>query len=175
MHDLKNTVQLIGRLGNDPDIKRLESGAVLARISLATTEVYRNQKKEKVESTQWHSLVAWGKTAEYVEKYVSKGDKIGVEGKLINRRWKDKDDNNRYATEVRLNQILFLESKKDAPADESQLGEAPEWLNAGVEQTGEGQAQEGEAETGKADEGKPETGKAEGTKKQGSGKEKPGK
>jgi single-strand DNA-binding protein len=108
MNALRNKVQLIGRLGQDPEIVNLESGKKLAKFSLATNENYTNTKGEKVENTQWHNVVAWGKTAEIVEKYINKGQEIAVEGKLTTRDWEDKDGNKRYITEVVCNELLML-------------------------------------------------------------------
>ncbi|TPV31449.1 single-stranded DNA-binding protein [Paucihalobacter ruber] len=108
MNALRNKVQLIGRLGQEPEIVNLESGKKLAKFSLATNENYTNTKGEKVENTQWHNVVAWGKTAEIVEKYVNKGQEVAVEGKLTTRDWEDKDGNKRYITEVVCNELLML-------------------------------------------------------------------
>ena len=112
MNNLKNKVQLIGNLGMNPEIKNLDSGKKLAKFSIATNESYRNAKGEKIEETQWHNLVAWGKTAEIIEKYVKKGNEIAIEGKLVNRNYDDKDGNKRYVTEVLVNEILMLGGKK---------------------------------------------------------------
>jgi single-strand DNA-binding protein len=112
MNNLKNKVQLIGNLGMNPEIKNLDSGKKLAKFSIATNESYKNAKGEKIEDTQWHNLVAWGKTAEIIEKYVKKGNEIAIEGKLVNRNYDDKDGNKRYVTEVLVNEVLMLGSKK---------------------------------------------------------------
>ncbi|MBU2556267.1 MAG: single-stranded DNA-binding protein [Bacteroidetes bacterium] len=106
MTTLRNNVQLIGRAGRTPEIKTFDKDRKLARFSMATNEVYYNQKGERVEDTQWHNLVAWGKTADIIEKLITKGKEIAVSGKLINRNWDDKDGNKRYATEVEINQII---------------------------------------------------------------------
>ncbi|MCW9037586.1 MULTISPECIES: single-stranded DNA-binding protein [Altibacter] len=111
MSTLRNKVQLIGNLGNDPEILTLESGKKLAKFSIATNESYKNQKGERVTDTQWHNVVAWGKTAEIVESYVTKGKEVAVEGKLTTRSWDDKDGNKRYTTEVVCNELLLLGSK----------------------------------------------------------------
>lgn len=108
MYALKNKVQLIGNLGNAPEVKTLESGKKMARFSVATNESYRNAKGEKVTETQWHSLVAWGKVAEIVEKYLTKGKEVAIEGKLINRSYNDKDGNKKYVTEVQVSELLML-------------------------------------------------------------------
>lgn len=108
MNTLRNKVQLIGNLGNDPEIINLESGKMLAKFSIATNESYKNTKGEKVTDTQWHNIVAWGKTAEIIEKFVGKGKEIAIEGKLTTRSWEDKEGNKRYTTEVVCNELLML-------------------------------------------------------------------
>ena len=114
MYALKNKVQLIGNLGNAPEVKTTESGKKLARFSVATNESYRNAKGEKVTETTWHNLVAWGKVADIAEKYLTKGSEIAIEGKLINRSYTDKDGNKKYITEVQVNELLMLGSKAEA-------------------------------------------------------------
>jgi single-strand DNA-binding protein len=111
MYALKNKVQLIGNLGNAPDIKKLESGKKLAKFSVATHENYRNAKGEKVTETLWHNLVAWGKLAEIAEKYLTKGKEVAIEGKLISRSYNDKEGNKRYITEIQVNELLMLGGK----------------------------------------------------------------
>ncbi len=108
MNTLKNKVQLIGNLGNDPEIINLESGKMLAKFSIATNESYKNTQGEKIVDTQWHNVVAWGKTASLVEKYLQKGKEIAIEGKLTTRSWEDKDGMKRYTTEVVCNELLML-------------------------------------------------------------------
>ena len=111
MSTLRNKTQLIGNVGQEPAITNLESGKKVARVSLATNESYKNKDGEKVTDTQWHTLVAWGKTAEIIEKYVDKGNEIAVEGKLTSRSYDDKEGNKRYVTEVVVSEILLLGSK----------------------------------------------------------------
>jgi single-strand DNA-binding protein len=108
MSTLRNKVQLIGHVGNDPEIKSFEGGKKLANLSLATNESYKNDKGEKVEETQWHKLVAWGKTAEIIEKYVTKGKEIAIEGKLTHKSYDDKNGEKRYITEVVVDDVLLL-------------------------------------------------------------------
>ena len=108
MNTLRNKVQLIGNLGNDPEIINLESGKMLAKFSIATNESYKNAHGEKVTDTQWHNIVAWGKTAQIVEKFVTKGKEVAIEGKLTTRSWEDKDGMKRYTTEVVCNELLML-------------------------------------------------------------------
>jgi single-strand DNA-binding protein len=108
MNALKNSVQLIGHLGQDPEIVNLESGNKLAKFSVATSDSYKNAKGEKVEDTQWHNVVAWGKTAEIVENYLTKGKQVAVEGKLIHRSYETKEGEKRYITEIKCNELLML-------------------------------------------------------------------
>ena len=108
MSTLRNTVQLIGHVGNDPEIVNLESGKKLAKFSVATNESYKNAKGEKITDTQWHNIIAWGKTAELIENYVPKGKEVGIEGKLTSRSYEDKDGVKRYITEVVCNELLLL-------------------------------------------------------------------
>lgn len=112
MYALKNKVQLIGNLGNAPEVKTTESGKKLARFSVATNESYRNATGEKVTETTWHNLVAWGKVAEIAEKYLTKGKEVAVEGKLINRSYTDKEGNKKYITEVEVNELLMFGGDK---------------------------------------------------------------
>ena len=105
---MKNTVQLIGHVGQEPEIKTFEAGKKLAKLSIATNEVYYKENGDKVEQTEWHRISAWGKTAEIIEKFVTKGKEIAVEGKLSHRSYDDKDGNKRYITEVVVNQVLLL-------------------------------------------------------------------
>jgi len=108
MNALRNKVQLIGNLGNDPEIVTLDGGKKLAKFSIATTENYKNAQGEKVEDTQWHNIVAWGKTAEIVENYLTKGKQVAIEGKLTHRSYETKEGEKRYITEIRCNELLML-------------------------------------------------------------------
>lgn len=108
MNAMKNRVQLIGNVGNDPEIKNLEGGKKVANLTIATNDSYKNEKGEKVEQTEWHKVVAWGKIAEIIEKYVTKGKEIAIEGKLTHRSYEDKTGEKRYITEVVANDILLL-------------------------------------------------------------------
>tara|TARA_B110000967_G_scaffold65933_1_gene68075 strand:- start:40977 stop:41312 length:336 start_codon:yes stop_codon:yes gene_type:complete len=111
MSNLRNKVILIGHLGNDPEVKDLESGTKVANFSLATNDYYKDPQGERVENTQWHHLVAWNNTAEILEKYVKKGQEVAVEGKLTNRSYDDKEGNKRYVTEVVVNELVLLGKK----------------------------------------------------------------
>jgi single-strand DNA-binding protein len=114
MYALKNKVQLIGNLGNNPEVKTLDGGKKMARFSVATNETYRNAKGEKVVETQWHNLIAWGKLAEIAEKYLQKGSEVALEGKLINRSYNDKEGNKKYITEIQVNELLMLGKENKA-------------------------------------------------------------
>ena len=105
---MKNSVQLIGHVGQDPEVKSLEGGKKLANISIATNEIYYKENGDKVEKTEWHRVTAWGKTADIIEKYVTKGKEIAIEGKLTHRSYDDKDGVKRFITEVVANEILLL-------------------------------------------------------------------
>jgi single-strand DNA-binding protein len=111
MYALKNKVQLIGNLGQNPEIKTLDGGKKMAKFNIATNEIYRNANGEKITETQWHNLVAWGKLAEIIEKYITKGSEVAVEGKLTYRTYNDKDGNKKYFTEIQVNELLMLGDK----------------------------------------------------------------
>ena len=111
MNTLRNKVQLIGNLGMNPEIKNLDGGKKLAKMSIATNESYKNSKGEKVTETQWHNLIAWGKTADIMEQYLKKGSEVAVEGKLINKSYTGKDGIKRYTTEIQVTELLILGKK----------------------------------------------------------------
>ena len=92
----------------------MENGRKMARFSIATSEVYKNSKGERVTETQWHNLVAWGKVADIVAQYLTKGKEVAIEGKLVNRSWEDKSGNKKYITEIQVNELLLLGSKATA-------------------------------------------------------------
>lgn len=116
MSTLKNKVQLIGNVGNDPKVTVLENGKKVIRFSLATNENYKNAKGEKVQSTNWHNIVAWNKTAEIIEGYTVKGKQIAIEGKLTSRSYETKEGEKRYVTEVVINEVLLLGTKNENKA-----------------------------------------------------------
>ena len=111
MSTLRNQVQLIGNIGDVPSITNLESGKKVARFQMATNGYYKNTNGEQVQRTDWHSVVAWGKTAEIVEKFGRKGKEIGIVGKLRTRSYTVEDGATRYITEVVADEILLLGSK----------------------------------------------------------------
>ena len=113
MKNLRNRVQLIGNVGKEPQIKTFESGKTLATFSLATSENYTDQNGKKVQDTQWHQVVAWGKTANFIESYIDKGNRIAIDGKLMHRSYNDKEGATRYVTEVVVNEVMMLSPKAE--------------------------------------------------------------
>ncbi|MFO7655945.1 MAG: single-stranded DNA-binding protein [Bacteroidales bacterium] len=108
MNNLRNSVNLIGNLGMDPEIKQLDNGRKLARFTLATTETFKNAEGKQIKETQWHQLVAWGGSATIAEKYLKKGREVAVNGRLTHRSYEDKQGNTRYLTEVVINDIVLF-------------------------------------------------------------------
>jgi single-strand DNA-binding protein len=111
MNAIKNKVQIIGHLGQAPEVKTIGDGKKVANMSVATNENYKNAKGEKVTETQWHNVVAWGKLAEIAEKYLVKGIEVAIEGKLVNRNYTDKQGVKRYVTEIQATELLILTKK----------------------------------------------------------------
>jgi single-strand DNA-binding protein len=119
MNSIKNSVRLVGNVGRDPQIMSFESGKKKATITLATSDNFKNAQGEWVRDTQWHQVIAWGRHANIIEKFVSKGKELALEGKLVHRSYTDKDGNTRYQTEVVMNELLMLKDSKPAPAQEA--------------------------------------------------------
>ena len=117
MNNIRNRVQLIGRLGGDPEVKAFESNKKMARMNLATNDVYQNAKGERVETTEWHNIVAWGKIADRAEEYLQKGMEVMVEGKLTHRQYTDKEGTKRYITEVEAYDLVLMGVKKASAVD----------------------------------------------------------
>jgi single-strand DNA-binding protein len=113
MYNLKNKVQLIGNLGQDPEIKETTNGKKYAKFTLATSETYKNQAGEKVTDTRWHNIILWGKTAEIAEKYLTKGSQCAVEGKLVHNSYEDKEGNKKYYTQIEGRELLLLGKKEN--------------------------------------------------------------
>jgi single-strand DNA-binding protein len=112
MNAIKNKVQLIGHLGQNPDVTADGTGRKKVELSVATNEHYRNAKGEKVTETQSHKVIAWGKLAEIAEKYLSKGSEVAIEGRLLNRSYTDTKGILRYVTEIHANELLILTKKQ---------------------------------------------------------------
>lgn len=122
MNRIKNHVQLIGNAGDSPEVTNLENGNKKVRFSLATNEYFKNALGDKVKRTYWHTIIAWDKVAEIIEKHVHKGKEIIVEGKLASRSYKDKQDVKHYVTEVIASEILLLGKVENNPkSDEDAL------------------------------------------------------
>jgi single-strand DNA-binding protein len=111
MMTIKNRVQLIGNLGNAPEVKDLEKGNKVARFTVATNDSYTNKKGERVEDTQWHNIVIWGKLAGIAEKYLVKGSQVVIDGKLTTRNYTDKEGVKKYFTEIVANELLMIDKK----------------------------------------------------------------
>lgn len=118
-----NRVELIGRLGKDPEVRFTQVGDAIANVSLATDESYKNKGGEKIDKVEWHNLVFFGRQAELVGEYVKKGHLLYVAGKLQTRKWQDKDGKDRYTTEVRVSEMQFLERRESGGKPEER-GEA---------------------------------------------------
>ena len=111
MKNIRNSVKLIGRLGKDPEVKTFNKNK-RASFSIATMEAYKNAKGERVEDTQWHNIVIWGKLADVAEKYLHKGQEVAVEGKLMHRNYETDKGEKRYVTEVNVSDLVMLGDKK---------------------------------------------------------------
>ncbi len=108
MNNLRNSVQLIGNLGGNPEIKQMQDGKKLAKVSIATKDIYNNGNGEKVVQTSWHNIVAWGKVAENMEVFLRKGNEVAMKGKLQHRTYTDKDGVKRSITEVLVKEFMVL-------------------------------------------------------------------
>lgn len=125
-----NKVILIGHLGRDAEVRYTPAGAAVGTLNLATTEVWTDkQSGQKQEKTEWHRVVLWGKTAESLAEYLTKGKQVYIEGKLSTRKWQDKDGNDKYTTEIRADKVTLL-------------GGAPSESRASGPRSGEGNARQ---------------------------------
>lgn len=111
MNTLKNKIQLLGHLGGQPEVRTTQSGQKMARMRVATNETYRNAAGEKVTDTQWHTCIAWGKTAEIAEQFLHKGSEVMLDGRLQYREYVDKDGHQRTAAEITVANLLLLDKK----------------------------------------------------------------
>jgi len=112
MNALRNRVQLIGNLGQDPEVKTLESGKKVAHFTIATNDAYKNSDGQKIEETTWHNIVAWNGLAERASKFLKKGREVAVDGRIVYRSYEDKNGVTKYITEIVLNDLLLLRSAK---------------------------------------------------------------
>jgi single-strand DNA-binding protein len=119
-----NKVLLIGRLGRDPEMRYTTSGQPVATFSIATDESYKSKDGQKVEKTEWHRIVVWGKQAEFCGNYLTKGRLVFIEGKLETRKWTDKEGVEKYTTEIKADRVDFMDSRQSeggfAPAPQYQ-------------------------------------------------------
>ncbi len=116
-----NKVMLIGHLGDDIKMHYFEGGGCVGRFPLATNESYTNKSTgEKISQTEWHNLIVKNKAAEVCEKYIGKGDKIYIEGKLKTRKWQDQDGKDRYSTEIVVNEFTFLSGKGESSVEKEE-------------------------------------------------------
>lgn len=106
-----NKAMIIGRLGQDPEVRYTQSNTAVANMSIATSERYKDKQGEWQESTEWHRVVAWGRTAEVCQEYLSKGSQVYIEGPIQTRKWEDKEGRERYTTEVKALTMTMLDSK----------------------------------------------------------------
>lgn len=112
MTNLKNSVRLIGHVGQKPEVRTTSNGKKVASFSLATNDSYKDANGQKVIETMWHSLIAWGKQVDFIEKYLDKGNEIAIEGKLTNRNYVDKNGVKRYVTEIVVNEFQLIQTKE---------------------------------------------------------------
>ena len=120
MQTIKNFVHLIGHVGNDIQLRAFESGRKKATFSLATSDSYKDSNNEYITNTQWHNLVAWGKTAELISTLISKGDQLVIKGSINYRSYQNKDGNTRYITEILIESFYKTHKKSDAHAPGSE-------------------------------------------------------
>ncbi len=131
-----NKVILLGNLGADPEIRHLESGSMVANISIATSEYYNNKNGERVEQTEWHKVELWDKLAELCEKYLAKGRTVYIEGKLRTNTYQDKDGITRYDKKIRATNLTFVGSAPDSDSgsasnSDNKTSTSPPMVNSG--------------------------------------------
>lgn len=112
MNSLKNRVNLIGNLGQDPELKNLENGKKVAHFTLATSDEFKNSDGQKVKETTWHNIVAWNGLADLAGRYLKKGGQVAVEGRIVYRSYEDKKGMTKYITEIVINEMLMLRTQK---------------------------------------------------------------
>lgn len=120
-----NKAMIIGRLGQDPEVRYTQSNTAVANFSVATSERYKDKNGEWQETTEWHRIVAWGRTAEICQEYLQKGSQVYIEGPIQTREWEDKDGQKRYTTEIKALVMTMLSTKGEVSANQS-AGRAPQ-------------------------------------------------
>lgn len=116
-----NKAILIGNLGQDPETRFMQDGTCVCNINIATTERFKNREGERQDRTEWHRVVMWGKLGEIGNQYLRKGSQVYIEGKIETRKWKDRDGNDKYTTEIRANEMKMLGGRRD-DANQGQQG-----------------------------------------------------
>lgn len=130
-----NKVQIIGRLGADPELRYTQGGQPVCSLRIATDESYTDKNGNRVEATEWHRVIAFQRAAENCNKYLSKGSLVYVEGKLTTRKWQDQNGHERYTTEIRAERVQFLEKRENAQQQPAQRRERSNEHNRGNETT----------------------------------------
>ena len=120
MNALRNKVQLLGRLGKDPEMISFEDGKTKCNFPIATNEIFRNSEGERVERTQWHDVIAWGGLADIVGQYCRKGSEVAVEGRISYRTYEDSEGQTRYVTEVIANELLMLDKRSSVAQEDAE-------------------------------------------------------
>lgn len=120
-----NKAILLGNLGKDPELRYTPSGKAVATFPLATTERWTNQEGQKSESTTWHNIVAWGRQAEVIKEYLSKGRQIYIEGRIVNRSYDDKEGNKRYISEIVIQNFQFVGGRGGGAPEEKDFDQTP--------------------------------------------------
>ncbi|MEQ8525819.1 single-stranded DNA-binding protein [Gracilimonas sp.] len=121
-----NKAMLIGNLGQDPEVRYTQSNTAVATLSIATSERFKDSNGEYQERTEWHRVVAWGRTAEICQQYLSKGSKVYIEGPIQTRQWEDKDGQKRYTTEIKALQMVMLDSRGNGGGGNQASGNQPQ-------------------------------------------------
>ena len=121
-----NKVTLIGNLGDDPELRYTGSGTAVCNMSLATNETYTDGDGNEVQNTEWHDVVAWGRLGEICNEYLQRGSQVYFEGKLQTRSWEDRDDNTRYSTEVKAQEMMFLDSNRQGDTNMDGFDQTPD-------------------------------------------------
>lgn len=130
-----NKVQIIGRLGADPELRYTQGGQPVCSLRIATDESYTDKNGNRVEATEWHRVIAFQRAAENCNKYLSKGSLVYVEGKLTTRKWQDQNGQDRYTTEIRAERVQFLEKRENAQQQPAQRRERSNEHNRGNDTT----------------------------------------
>lgn len=128
-----NKAMIIGRLGKDPDVRYTQSNTAVANMSIATSERYKDSTGEWKENTEWHRVVAWGRTAEVCQEYLKKGSLVYIEGPIQTRQWEDKDGRTRYTTEIKALTMTMLDSKGSSSGGASQKPDKSQPVSSNVD------------------------------------------